>query len=72
MNERDTGLSPAEHEWRTCVTVIQAAAEILRDYEELADSERKRFVQAIIDGSGRLTRTCEDMTAVGWSSRASV
>lgn len=72
MNERDTGFSPAEHEWRTCVTVIQAAAEILRDYEELADSERKRFVQAIIDGSGRLTRTCEDMTAIGWSSRASV
>ncbi len=59
MNERDTGLSPAEHEWRTCVTVIQAAAEILRDYEELADNDRRRFVQAIIDGSGRLTRSCE-------------
>jgi hypothetical protein len=64
MSERDT-LSPAEHEWRTCVTVIQAAAEILRDYEGLAANERRRFVQAIIDGNGRLRRTCEQMTAAG-------
>jgi hypothetical protein len=64
MSERET-LSPAEHEWRTCVTVIQAAAEILRDYEGLAAGERKRFVQAIIDGNRRLKRTCEQMTVVG-------
>ena len=65
MSERDVGLSPVEHEWRTCVTVIQAAAEILRDYSGMADSERQRFLQAIIDGSGRLTRTCEQMTSAG-------
>ncbi|MBK8211433.1 MAG: hypothetical protein IPK78_17265 [Rhodospirillales bacterium] len=45
MSERDTGLSPVEHEWRTCVTVIQAAAEILRDYEGMANSERQRFLR---------------------------
>jgi signal transduction histidine kinase len=65
MDKRDTSLSPAEHEWRTCVTVIQAAAEILRDYDGMALGERQRFLQAIIDGNGRLTRTCERMTAAG-------
>lgn len=63
MSEREPGLSPVEHEWRTCVTVIQAAAEILRDYDEMASSDRRRFLQAIIDGNGRLTRTFEQITS---------
>ena len=50
-----------ENEWRTCVTAISAAAEILRDYDQLATFEHDRFVQAILDESRRLTRTFENI-----------
>ena len=51
-----TEISQLEHEWRTNVTAIRAAAEILRDYDGLATFEHDRFVQAIIEESGRLGR----------------
>ena len=63
MSECDTGRYAVEHEWRTCVAVIQAAAEILRDYGRMARGERQQFVDAIIDGNGRLTRAFERLTA---------
>ena len=50
-----------ENEWRTSVTAISAAAEILRDYDQLATCEHDRFVQAILDESRRLTRTFENI-----------
>jgi signal transduction histidine kinase len=57
-----TEFSQLEHEWRTSVTAIRAAAEILRDYDGLATFEHDRFVQAIIEESGRLGRTFENVS----------
>jgi signal transduction histidine kinase len=61
MNKPD-GFSQIEHEWRTSVTVIRAAAEILRDCNALAAFEYDRFVEAILEESGRLTRTFENIS----------
>lgn len=61
MNEPD-GFSQVEHEWRTSVTAIRAAAEILRDCAELATLERSRFVEAILEESRRLSRTFENIS----------
>ena len=55
------GFSRFEHEWRTSVTAISAAAEILRDHGQLATFEHDRFVQAILDESRKLTRTFENI-----------
>jgi hypothetical protein len=57
-----TEISQLEQEWRSSVTAIQAAAEILRDYDGLATFEHDRFVQAIIEESGRLTRAFENVS----------
>lgn len=62
MSKIDTSRSHLEHEWRTCVAVIQAAAEILRDNGRMAGDERQQFLDAIIDGNDRLTRTFERLT----------
>jgi len=59
MSDAHLGISPLEQEWRSCVTAIAAAAEILRDHRCLHDSERDRFVAAIIEESDRLRRTFE-------------
>jgi K+-sensing histidine kinase KdpD len=56
------GFPQVEHEWRTSITVIRAAAEILRDYGQLAAVERDRFVETILEESCRLTRTCENLS----------
>jgi hypothetical protein len=54
-------MSQFEHEWRTSVTAIRAAAEIPRDYDGLATFEHDRFAQAFADQSGRLTRAFENI-----------
>ena len=59
MDDAHSSLSPFEQEWRTCVTVITAAAEILRDNGGLHEAERDRFIAAILDESARLRRTFE-------------
>ncbi|MBK8177092.1 MAG: hypothetical protein IPK66_18095 [Rhodospirillales bacterium] len=43
------------------MTVIRAAAEILRDYRGMPMPEHDRFVEAILEESGRLTRTFESL-----------
>lgn len=70
MSDSDVGISPFEQEWRTCVTVIQAAAEILRDHD-LAGSERERFIDAIIEGNGRLSRSFGSVCQMSESCGAS-
>jgi signal transduction histidine kinase len=54
-----------EHNWRTSVTAIRAAAEILRDYDDLAAAERHRFLETIIEESSRLRRTFERLAEAG-------
>lgn len=51
--------SRLEHEWRTSVSAIRAAAEILSDHSTLPKFERDRFVKAILEESGRLTNVFE-------------
>ena len=63
-----TEFSQLEHEWRTSVTAIRAAAEILRDYDGLATFEHDRFVQAIIEraaGSAARSRTSPNFAEAG-------
>jgi signal transduction histidine kinase len=65
LGECEKGLSEMEHHWRTSVTAIRAAAEILRDYDDLAAAERHRFLEAIIEESTRLRRTFEHLAEAG-------
>lgn len=54
-----------EQDWRTSLTAIRAAAEILRDYDDLAAAERRRFLDAIVEESARLHRTCKRFAEIG-------
>ncbi len=54
-----------EHDWWTSITAIRAAAEILRDYDDLAAAERHRFLEAIVEESARLHRTFKRFTEAG-------
>jgi signal transduction histidine kinase len=62
MSGFDDNFTQTEHEWRSSVTAITAAAEILRDFSGLANIERDRFLQAIIEESARLQRTFENIS----------
>ncbi|MCU0893904.1 MAG: hypothetical protein MUD06_06190 [Rhodospirillales bacterium] len=46
-----------EHEWRTPMTVIQSAAEVLRGHDDLSDEERTLFLDALLEEAARL-RVC--------------
>jgi signal transduction histidine kinase len=59
MDDAFSGISPLEQEWRSCLTAIRAAAEILRDNRGLHEVDRDQFISAIIDESERLRRTFE-------------
>ena len=59
MDTHEAAFTIVEHEWRTSVTVIQAAAEILRDFGASPDLDRDRFLKAIIEESGRLQHVVE-------------
>jgi hypothetical protein len=54
-----------EHNWRISVTAIRAAAEILRDYDDMAAAERHRFLDAIVEESARLHSTFERLAEAG-------
>lgn len=53
-----------EHEWRTPMTVIQSAAEVLRGHDDLSEEERNLFLDALIEGAGRL-RVCLETVLTG-------
>ena len=53
-----------EHEWRTPMTVIQSAAEVLRGHDDLSDEERTLFLDALIVEAARL-RTCLETVMAG-------
>ncbi|MBF0138268.1 MAG: histidine kinase [Magnetococcales bacterium] len=53
---KDEFLSTISHELRTPLTAIRAFSEILRDNEEMAVAERKKFTDIIIKEAERLTR----------------
>lgn len=48
-----------EHEWRTPMTVIKSAAEVLRDHEDLSQDERHALLDALIAEAARLHSSLE-------------
>lgn len=53
-----------EHEWRTPMTVIQSAAEVLRAHQDLTDEEREQFLDALLAETARL-RSCLEAVLTG-------
>lgn len=53
-----------EHEWRTPMTVIQSAAEVLRGHDDLSEEERNLFLDALLEEALRL-RACLEMVMAG-------
>lgn len=54
-----------EHEWRTPMTVIQSAAEVLRAHDDLTSEERAQFLDALIEEAARLRACLETVLAKG-------
>jgi signal transduction histidine kinase len=48
-----------EHELRTAVACVRSLSEIVRDHPDMADDERRAFLEAIVTESERLSRTVE-------------
>jgi signal transduction histidine kinase len=48
-----------EHELRTPLTSLRSIAEILRDYPDLSDDQRQRFLDSMIAENERLSRTVD-------------
>jgi predicted transcriptional regulator len=57
----DTFLSTSTHELRTFLTSIQSFSEILRDYSDIDSAERQAFVGVLVEESGKLTATINEM-----------
>ena len=53
----------AEHELRTPLASIRSFAEILRDYPDLSEAQRRHFVDAIIADAQRLGGTIDRVLA---------
>lgn len=50
-----------EHELRTPLTTLRSMAEILRDYPDLSDAQRQRFLDTMVAESERLNRTVDQL-----------
>jgi signal transduction histidine kinase len=48
-----------EHELRTPVACVRSLSEIVRDHPDLTEDERRRFLDAIVNESERLSRTVD-------------
>ncbi len=48
-----------EHELKTPLASMRSSSEILRDYPDLTEHERRRFIEVIVDESERLGRTVD-------------
>ncbi|MDG1277020.1 MAG: sensor histidine kinase [Algoriphagus sp.] len=57
---KDEFISTVTHEMKTPITSIRAFSEILQD-EGLSETEKKRFLQIIIDETGRMTRLIDQV-----------
>lgn len=76
MPKLSAAASPAEpfdveHEWRTPMTVIQSAAEVLRAHHDLTDEEREQFLDALIEEAARL-RSCLETVLTGGLGRSAI
>jgi signal transduction histidine kinase len=48
-----------EHELKTPLASMRSLSEIVRDYPDLSDDQRRRFLDAIVSEGERLTHTVE-------------
>lgn len=48
-----------EHDLRTPLTVVRAAAEILRDHPDLPAGDQRRLLDALVEESERLSQAIE-------------
>ena len=53
------GFEVIEHELRTPLTTLRSMAEILRDYPDLSEAQRRRFLDSMIAENERLSRTVD-------------
>ncbi len=59
-----------EHELRTPLASILSIAEILRDHPDLDEAERRRFLDAMHQESGRLALLVDHLLRTGKLDRA--
>ena len=50
-----------EHELKTPLASMRSLSEIMRDYPDLSDEERRRFLDVILHESERLGRAVEQL-----------
>ena len=62
------GFEVIEHELRTPLTTLRSMAEILRDYPDLSEAQRQRFLDSMIAENERLSRTVDRL--LRWLSEA--
>jgi signal transduction histidine kinase len=61
---RDPGsYETLEHELRTPLASLRSIAEILRDYPDLDDDQRRSFLESMIAENERLSRTVDRLLA---------
>lgn len=48
-----------EHELKTPLASMRSSSEILRDYPDLTEDERRRFLEVIVDEGERLGRAVD-------------
>lgn len=48
-----------EHELRTPLASIRSLSEIMRDYPDLTEPERQRFLEVVLSENERLARTVD-------------
>jgi signal transduction histidine kinase len=56
-----------EHELRTPLASMRSLSEILRDYPDLTDAQRRRFLESMLAENERLSRTIERL--LDWLER---
>lgn len=50
-----------EHELRTPLASIRSLSEIMRDYPDLTEDQRRRFLEVLLVENERLARTVEQL-----------
>jgi signal transduction histidine kinase len=55
----DMSFEEIEHELKTPLASMRSLSEIMRDYPDLTEDQRRRFLEVILSENKRLARTVE-------------
>ncbi|MFO1073468.1 MAG: histidine kinase dimerization/phospho-acceptor domain-containing protein [Geminicoccaceae bacterium] len=58
-NLLDMSFEEIEHELKTPLASIRSVSEIMRDYPDITEEERQRFLHVLLTENERLARTVE-------------